>query len=205
MDKTEYYHPMRLSLDRMRESIKSDLPSVAYQHSMKLKEKNDELNKILENEIASKYDKNKISPIENLHEQLNFAIILATEKHRGQKDRGGKPYILHPLEVMSGCESIEEKIVALLHDLIEDTDITEEFLRHFFNKEVVDAIVLLTRNDDIDYMDYIRNIKGNTLATKVKLQDLKHNMDLTRLSNTPSSNDIERQEKYKKALSILNE
>ena len=129
------------------------------------------------------------------NELLAKAIILATENHKGQLDKGGHPYILHPLRVMVNVKSLKAKIVAILHDIIEDTDITKEDLL---------TIELLSKSKKEDYIHYIRRIKGNPLAKEVKMADLQDNMDLTRL-NKITEKDLNRVEKYKKAYSILNE
>lgn len=139
------------------------------------------------------------------HELLVKAIILATENHKGQLDKGGHPYILHPLRVMVNVKSLKAKIVAILHDIIEDTDITkEDLLSMKFPYEIVEAIELLSKPKKEDYIHYIRRIKKNPLAKEVKMADLQDNMDLTRL-NKITEKDLNRVEKYKKAYSILNE
>ena len=118
------------------------------------------------------------------NEQLQFALELAIQKHKNQKDKSGKPYILHPIHVMETVKSDDAKIVAVLHDIIEDTDVTEEdLLNAGLSKHIVDAIVILTRSRDEDYMDYVKNLSSNPLAKEVKLADLQHNMDLRRLFN----------------------
>lgn len=139
------------------------------------------------------------------NELLAKAIILATENHKEQVDKGGHPYILHPLRVMVRVKSLEAKIVAVLHDIIEDTDITKEDLLNIgFSYEIVEAIELLSKPKKEDYIHYIRRIKENPLAKEVKMADLQDNMDLTRL-NKITEKDLNRVEKYKKAYSILNE
>ena len=139
------------------------------------------------------------------NELLAKAIILATKNHKGQVDKGGNPYILHPLRVMGKVKSLEAKIVAILHDIIEDTDITKEDLLDMeFPYKIVEAIELLSKPKKEDYIHYIRRIKGNPLAKEVKMADLQDNMDLSRL-NKITEKDLNRVEKYKKAYSILNE
>lgn len=138
-----------------------------------------------------------------MHNLLSKAIILATEKHYNQLDKGGNPYILHPLKVMSNVSSLDAKIVAILHDIIEDTDITKNDLIDLgFPNHIVLAIELLSKNNKQDYISYINSIKSNSLATEVKLADLKDNMDLSRLSSI-SSKDINRVKLYKRAYNIL--
>ena len=95
-----------------------------------------------------------------------------------------------------------ECIVALLHDVVEDTEITFKDLEKEFPEEVVDLLKILTHDKKVDYMDYIRNVKKSVIATKIKIADLEHNADITRLDNI-TLDDIKRTEKYKKALEIL--
>lgn len=137
------------------------------------------------------------------NEQLQFALELAIQKHKNQKDKSGKPYILHPIHVMETVKSDDAKIVAVLHDIIEDTDVTEEdLLNAGLSKHIVDAIVILTRSRDEDYMDYVKNLSSNPLAKEVKLADLQHNMDLRRLS-TLKERDLDRNRKYQIAYHYL--
>ena len=134
---------------------------------------------------------------------LDRAIELAKQHHEGQTDKAGKPYIEHPLRVMNQVESEEEKIVAVLHDIVEDTDISLDDLRNEgFSKEVVDAVECLTKQDDENYDSYIERISFNKLAIKIKLADLEDNRDLTRLPEV-TDKDLERVEKYDKALEKL--
>lgn len=131
--------------------------------------------------------------------QLEMAINLAVKYHRNQKDKGGNPYIEHPLWVMSNVTGIKCKIAAVLHDIVEDTKITIEDLKIYgFDDEIVDAIRLLTRNKNVTYEKYIDNLFENPIAVKVKLKDLEHNMDLSRLTNGLTEKDKKRQEKYER-------
>lgn len=138
--------------------------------------------------------------------QLRVALELAYEKHKNQVDKAGKPYFLHPVYVSHNeCVRGKGKVVAILHDIIEDTDVTKEMLFDMgFDKDIVDAIVLLTRRDDVDYFDYVRKIRdsNNSYAYWVKVADLENNMDLSRLDNV-TNKDVSRVEKYQKALDIL--
>lgn len=137
------------------------------------------------------------------NEQFQIALELAVEKHKNQTDKAGNPYILHPLHVMENVNSKEGKIVAILHDIIEDTDITEDYLLKIgLSKRIVDAVVALTRSKDIDYQEYIKNLSSNPLAKEVKLADLEHNMDLKRLP-TLEEKDLERNRKYQIAYHYL--
>ena len=137
------------------------------------------------------------------NEKFQIALELAVEKHKNQTDKAGNPYILHPLHVMENVNSKEGKIVAILHDIIEDTDITEDYLFKIgLSKRIVDAVVALTRSEDIDYQEYIKNLSSNPLAKEVKLADLEHNMDLKRLP-TLEEKDLERNRKYQIAYHYL--
>lgn len=132
-----------------------------------------------------------------------LALKIATEAHKGQVDKAGVPYINHPLTVASLVETEEEKIVALLHDTIEDTNITEQDLLNYgFSNKIVEAVKLLTHNKDVPYMDYVAKIKDNELARKVKIADLTHNSDLSRLKEI-TDKDKKRYEKYQNALLYL--
>lgn len=131
---------------------------------------------------------------------LEKAINLSVEKHRGQIDKGGMPYILHPLYVMTKVDTENEKIVAVLHDIIEDTDVTFNYLRsNGFSDEVLNALECLTRKNEEDYFCYIERIKTNRIAVKVKLADLEHNMDLRRIKNLTDEDIIRSIKKYKRA------
>ena len=132
---------------------------------------------------------------------LEKAMILAAKGHMGQLDKGGHPYILHPVRVMLQCKTIEEKTVAMLHDLLEDTAYTAEDLRkEEFPEEIIEAVVCLTKTEGEDYGEYIERICRNPLAARVKLADLTDNMDLNRLPGlTPK--DFQRLEKYLRAKS----
>ena len=127
----------------------------------------------------------------------------AARKHEGQVDKAGVPYINHPRAVAAKLDSDVEKAVALLHDTVEDTDATVEEIKEVFGEEIADAVEVLTHPKDEPYMDYIRRIWTNRLARDVKLADLEHNMDLSRLNGKATEKDLERVEKYKKAREIL--
>jgi len=132
-----------------------------------------------------------------------LALKIATEAHKGQVDKAGVPYINHPLTVASLVETEEEKIVALLHDTIEDTNITEQDLLNYgFSNKIVEAVKLLTHNKNVPYMDYVAKIKDNELARKVKIADLTHNSDLSRLKEI-TDKDKKRYNKYQNALLYL--
>ena len=99
------------------------------------------------------------------NEQFQIALELAVEKHKNQTDKAGNPYILHPSHVMENVNSKEgRKIVAILHDIIEDTDITEViYFKIGLSKRIVDAVVALTRSEDMDYQEYIKNLSSTIL------------------------------------------
>jgi hypothetical protein len=130
---------------------------------------------------------------------LDKAIVVAAKAHEGQVDKGGQPYILHPLRVMFSRRSEAERICAVLHDVVEDTDISLDYLRdQGFSEEVLSALDALTRRDGETYDEYISRIVKNKIASHVKLCDLCDNTDLSRIKN-PSAVDYERVKKYRKA------
>ena len=131
------------------------------------------------------------------------AMNLAYNAHHGPFDKGGVPYIFHPIHL---AESMDDEIptcVALLHDTVEDTAVTLEDLAREFPQEVVEAVALLTHADNVDYFDYVRAIKANPVAVKVKLADLAHNGDPKRICN--QGNQERRRIKYEAARKILTE
>ena len=132
------------------------------------------------------------------------AIIIAYNAHMGQVDKAGIPYILHPVHLAEQMDTEEECIVALLHDVVEDTNVTMEELEKEFSKTVIDALNLLTHDKETDYMEYIKQIKTNPIATKVKLADLKHNSDQTRLEGIQEKElDPTKPKKYQEAMKYL--
>lgn len=136
-------------------------------------------------------------------EELAFEI--AKEAHAGQTDKAGLDYILHPQQVAAMVTTDEEKAVALLHDIIEDTDVTvSDLLAKGLPANVVEAVKALTKKDNQNYAAYLAGVKKNRLATAVKLADLKHNSDLSRLEKI-TQKDRERAEKYRKAIEYLSE
>lgn len=136
---------------------------------------------------------------------LSKALNIATKAHDGQTDKAGAPYIFHPIRVANRCSSDEERIVALLHDTIEDTDVTpDNLLSDGFPRSIVDAILSVTRNDDESYDDFIKRARLNSIGKQVKLHDLEDNMDITRL-NELTEKDLNRLNKYLKAYRCLKE
>lgn len=137
-------------------------------------------------------------------EKTEKAMKIAYEAHHGQVDKSGVPYIFHPFHLAEQMDTEEECIVALLHDTVEDTYVTiEQLKKEGFSSNVIQAIKLLTHDKSVDYLEYVANLKSNSIARKVKLADLRHNSDPTRMRN-PTEKDILRHEKYKKAIQILN-
>lgn len=132
------------------------------------------------------------------------ALKLCFDTHKEQTDKSGMPYVFHPFYLASQMKDEDSTIVALLHDVIEDSDLTIEDLRKMgFNENVLEAIKLLTHDDpSVLYLDYVAQIKTNPLATVVKLADLRHNSDITRM-DIMSPRDKVRQEKYKRAIELL--
>ena len=131
------------------------------------------------------------------------ALKIAYQAHKNQYDKSGLPYIFHPFYVATLMKDEITTIVALLHDVIEDSDYTITDIKQMgFSNEVIKALQLLTHDKDVDYYRYIESIKTNEVAKEVKIADLKHNSDLSRL-DTVNESDLNRVEKYKKALKIL--
>lgn len=135
---------------------------------------------------------------------LNRAIEIATKAHEGSRDKYGASYINHVTRVMNMGETVDEKIVGILHDVIEDTHWTfEDLEKEGFSKEVIDALKCVTKtSDDEDYGEFINRVKINPLAVKVKLHDLRDNMDIRRMSEVLES-DLKRLNKYLKAYNEL--
>lgn len=134
------------------------------------------------------------------------AYIIAEKAHAGQLDRGGAPYILHPLAVAKEMTDEDTAAVALLHDVIEDTDWTvEDLLRSGIPQRVVSAVEKLTHKDGIPYLEYVEGLKDDPIAAAVKKADLKHNCDLSRLGRPAGPKDLMRVEKYRQALRCLEE
>jgi (p)ppGpp synthase/HD superfamily hydrolase len=130
---------------------------------------------------------------------IEDAIALAVQAHRGQRDKAGKPYILHPLRVMLRLEDEEAMVVAVLHDVVEDSSVISADLRDLgYPTEVLEALDAVTRRQGESYADFIDRAAENPLARRVKLADLADNMDLRRLADlTPS--DCDRLARYKAA------
>ena len=136
--------------------------------------------------------------------QSEKAYKIAKKAHLGQVDKAGEDYIKHPEKVASFVKTDEEKAVAYLHDVIEDTELTlEDLYEYGFSKEVIEAVDIITKKRGEDYQSYLNSVKKNKLARAVKLADLRHNSDLTRFTEV-TEKDIKRKEKYQKAIDFLN-
>ena len=131
-----------------------------------------------------------------------LALQIAQKAHAGQVDKAGKDYILHPMTVASYMDTDIEKTIAYLHDVLEDTDVTVDALRKILPNEIVDTLITLTHRKDESYFEYIQRVSKSKLAKKVKVADLLHNLDITRIKE-PTKQDYERLEKYKKSILYL--
>ena len=137
--------------------------------------------------------------------KTKMALKLCFAAHKDQQDKSGMPYVFHPFHLAEQMQTEETTIVALLHDVVEDTDYTLEDLSAMgFDPVVIEALTLLTHDENVPYMDYVQTIKDNPVAKAVKLADLQHNSDLSRL-DTVDEKALARREKYLKALALLKE
>ena len=133
----------------------------------------------------------------NIEILLAKAIELAKDSHKNQIDKAGKPYIGHCLRVMNSLNTPEDRIVGILHDSIEDTDLTIENLKNEgFSDLILAAIYAITKQDNEDYENYLKRIISNPIALRVKIADMKDNMDLNRIKN-PTEKDYLRLAKYR--------
>ena len=136
----------------------------------------------------------------------NRAMRLAYEAHAGQVDKSGVPYVFHPYHLAEQMEDEISVCVALLHDVLEDTAVTVEELKREFPPSVSEAVLLLTYDREMDYFDYIRCLAANPVARKVKLADLSHNSNQTRLAGCPQVSEEQKERwriKYQRALELL--
>lgn len=134
---------------------------------------------------------------------LEKAFQIAAKAHEGQVDKAGAAYIFHPIRVSNRCKTDDERIVALLHDTIEDTNITPEYLlSEGFPRNIVDAILSVTRNEEESYEDFVKRSYLNPIGRQVKIHDLEDNMDITRLEQI-TEKDLSRLNKYLKAYRYL--
>ena len=133
------------------------------------------------------------------------ALKFCFEAHKNQTDKSGLPYVFHPFHLAGQMETEETVIVALLHDVVEDTEYTFDDIRKLgFSEDIIKALMLLTHDPALDYLEYVAAIKKNPIAKAVKLADLRHNSDLSRLDGI-TEKDIARREKYLAAIKLLEE
>ena len=131
------------------------------------------------------------------------ALRLSFESHKEQLDKTGMPYVFHPFHLAEEMDDEISTVCALLHDVVEDTDTTFADLRDMgFPDEVIEVLTLLTHEEGVPYMEYVEKISHNKIATKVKLADLRHNSDLSRLDVVDEAA-LKRSEKYKSAIELL--
>ena len=136
-------------------------------------------------------------------EKTKKALKLCFEAHKDQTDKSGLPYVFHPFHLAEQMETEDTTVAALLHDVVEDTDYTLEDLAAMgFGEPVIRALGLLTHDDSVEYMDYVRAIKADPIAKAVKLADLRHNSDPSRM-DVMTEKDLARREKYRKAMALL--
>ena len=136
---------------------------------------------------------------------VNKALKIAYAAHHGQLDHNGIPYIFHPIHLAEQMEDEVSCCAALLHDVVEDTDVTMAQLAREFPNEVIDVLTLLTHDKDVEYFTYVRAIKENPVAVKIKLADIAHNSDQSRCVGSGLTEEqlAYWREKYEKARSIL--
>lgn len=130
------------------------------------------------------------------NELYDHALRIAIRVHDGQKDKSGREYIMHPIRVAERCKEPKAKIVALLHDTIEDTDVTPEYLRsEGFPEEIISAVLSVTKQEGENYEDFVRRAAKNAIGREVKIADLEDNMDIRRLIEIKDE-DVARLRKY---------
>ena len=134
---------------------------------------------------------------------IEDAISVAAQAHKGQRDKAGAPYLLHPLRMMLRMDSEAAMMAAVLHDVVEDTGWTLEQLREEgFSDEVLEAVDCLTHRDGESYQEFVGRVQTNAIARQVKIADLEDNMNIRRI-NQLGAKDLERLEKYHKAWCAL--
>jgi (p)ppGpp synthase/HD superfamily hydrolase len=135
---------------------------------------------------------------------LERAIAIAAKAHAGQVDKAGAPYVLHPLRVMLSMSSIDERIVAVLHDVCEDcAEWTLDRLRsEGFSNRIIDALQSVTKRDAEDYDDFVRRSAADRIGRRVKLADLHDNSDISRIA-VPTERDLQRIAKYRRAIDLI--
>lgn len=136
-------------------------------------------------------------------EMTKKALRLSFEAHKEQVDKSGMPYVYHPFHLAEQMDTEETVTVALLHDVVEDTDYSmQDIINMGFPKAVTDALALMTHDKAVPYMEYVEKIKGNSIARTVKLADLRHNSDMSRLE-VVDDKALQRIQKYQEAISLL--
>lgn len=143
-----------------------------------------------------------------LNKLYDLALRIAIRAHEGQKDKSGREYVTHPIRVAERCKDPRAKIVALLHDTIEDTVVTAEFLRsQGFPEEIIEGVLSVTKQEgeegEENYEDFVLRAAKNPLGKEVKMADLEDNMDIRRLKNI-TDKDVTRLRKYLRAWHLLN-
>ena len=140
----------------------------------------------------------------NWNELYDRALHIAIRAHKGQKDKSGREYVIHPIRVAEQCKNPKAKIVALLHDTIEDTDVTANYLREQgFPEEIIEGVLSVTKRDGETYDDFVKRAAENPIGKEVKKADLEDNLDISRLKEI-SETDVERLRKYLRAWQYLN-
>ena len=140
----------------------------------------------------------------NMSDGIRYAYLLAEEAHKGQKDKAGKDYIFHPMRVASIVKDEESHIItALLHDVVEDTDITIDDLRDKFSNEIIESLKLLTHDKSVDYREYVIGLRNNDIARDVKMSDLIDNMNLDRFDIVTDKDRDRVKFKYKPSFMFL--
>lgn len=140
----------------------------------------------------------------NWNDLYDRALHIAIRAHKGQKDKSGREYVIHPIRVAEQCKNPKAKIVALLHDTIEDTDVTANHLREQgFPEEIIDGVLSVTKREGETYDDFVKRAAENPIGKEVKKADLEDNMDIRRLKEITET-DVERLRKYLRAWLYLN-
>lgn len=135
-----------------------------------------------------------------------LAARIAYDAHHGALDDGGMPYVFHPYHLAEQMDDEVSTCIALLHDVVEHTDVTFQDIEGLFPEEVIGAVRLLTHEEGVDYFDYVRALRRNPVARRVKLADLAHNSDMTRYDGCPEVTEDMRSEwtrRYSEARRIL--
>lgn len=137
------------------------------------------------------------------NELYDLALLIAIRAHEGQKDKSEREYVMHPIRVAERCKNPRAKIVALLHDTIEDTDVTTEYLRsEGFPEEIINAVLSVTKQEGESYEDFVCRAAENPIGKEVKIADLEDNMDIRRLKEI-TDEDVARLRKYLRSWQYL--